>query len=347
MSTSKRFQVFVSSTYRDLVDERQQVFLALLGLGCIPVGPEFIPGFDNDSDDCWPKVRQQIDESDYVVLLLSGRYGTLTQSGISFLHREYTYANTLKKPILCFIRDPRYPLAPNKKERTADGVARFRVFRESLQKHEHLSWDTTDSLIMSLRQYLPQFMDKHEAVGWVRANALPEQQGQQTAKMSFSEQLTELQEVKNALNYPDMLQQNRSVALLKQSVELTYICNIYIQGNCKLITEKASLLWQDIFTAFVNHMQQSASEDRIKQSLAHFLEERFANTIYEQNQEVHAINDFQFTDTSLRMIRLHLRRMGLIRKDTLRSSRTRSVWQLTPIGRKALQDLSVVETMKS
>lgn len=346
MSTSKRFQVFVSSTYRDLVDERQQIFLALLGLGCIPVGPEFIPGFDNESDDSWPKVRQQIDESDYVVLLLSGRYGTLTQSGISFLHREYTYANTLKKPILCFIRDPRYPLAPNKKERTADGVARFRVFRESLQKHEHLAWDTTDSLIMSLRQYLPQFMDKNEAVGWIRADSVSGANGL-AKKLSFSEELSELQEVRNSLHYPDISQQNRSVALLKQSVELTYICNIYIQGNCKLITEKASLLWQDIFTAFVGHMQQSASEDRIKQSLAQFLEDRFASTIYEVNQEVHAINDFQFTDTSLRMIRLHLRRMGLIRKDTLRSSRSRSVWQLTPIGRKALQDLSMVETIKS
>jgi hypothetical protein len=37
----KRYQVFVSSTYADLQDERQEVMQALLELDCIPAGPTF------------------------------------------------------------------------------------------------------------------------------------------------------------------------------------------------------------------------------------------------------------------------------------------------------------------
>lgn len=36
----KRFQVFVSSTYEDLQEERREVMQALLELDCIPAGME-------------------------------------------------------------------------------------------------------------------------------------------------------------------------------------------------------------------------------------------------------------------------------------------------------------------
>jgi hypothetical protein len=44
----KKYQVFVSSTYRDLSEERQEVMQALLELDCIPVGMELFPATDDD-----------------------------------------------------------------------------------------------------------------------------------------------------------------------------------------------------------------------------------------------------------------------------------------------------------
>ena len=38
ITTDKRYQVFVSSTYDDLQDERKEVMQALLELDCIPAG---------------------------------------------------------------------------------------------------------------------------------------------------------------------------------------------------------------------------------------------------------------------------------------------------------------------
>ena len=48
-----KYQVFVSSTYRDLQDERQEVMQALLELDCIPVGMELFPATDDDQPDYW------------------------------------------------------------------------------------------------------------------------------------------------------------------------------------------------------------------------------------------------------------------------------------------------------
>ena len=50
-----KHQVFVSSTYKDLLDERQEVMQALLELFCIPVGMELFPAAD---DDQWTLIKR-------------------------------------------------------------------------------------------------------------------------------------------------------------------------------------------------------------------------------------------------------------------------------------------------
>ena len=40
----KRYQVFLSSTYDDLIEERAEVMQALLELDCMPAGMETISG---------------------------------------------------------------------------------------------------------------------------------------------------------------------------------------------------------------------------------------------------------------------------------------------------------------
>ena len=43
MNLDKKYQVFVSSTYIDLQEERQEVIKALLELDCFPSSMEFFP----------------------------------------------------------------------------------------------------------------------------------------------------------------------------------------------------------------------------------------------------------------------------------------------------------------
>ncbi len=66
----KRYQVFVSSTYSDLKEERQKVMHTLMDMNCIPVGMEFFPSIDKEQ---FAYIKRVIDDSDYYVVFSSIR----------------------------------------------------------------------------------------------------------------------------------------------------------------------------------------------------------------------------------------------------------------------------------
>jgi hypothetical protein len=72
----KRYQVFVSSTFTDLKDERQAVLKAILELDHMPAGMELFPATD---DSAWQLIKDVIDTSDYYALIIGGRYGSLDE----------------------------------------------------------------------------------------------------------------------------------------------------------------------------------------------------------------------------------------------------------------------------
>lgn len=47
-TVEQRYQVFISSTFVDLVDERREVMQALLEMDCLPAGMELFPAGDTD-----------------------------------------------------------------------------------------------------------------------------------------------------------------------------------------------------------------------------------------------------------------------------------------------------------
>ena len=56
---SAKFQVFVSSTFKDLHDERDLVIKAILEMGHIPVGMEMFSAADEEQ---WSVIKRQIDQ---------------------------------------------------------------------------------------------------------------------------------------------------------------------------------------------------------------------------------------------------------------------------------------------
>jgi hypothetical protein len=71
----KKYQIFVSSTYVDPIEERQQVMRTILEMGHIPVGMEQFSAADKEQ---WKIIQRQIDQSDYYVVLIAHRYGSTT-----------------------------------------------------------------------------------------------------------------------------------------------------------------------------------------------------------------------------------------------------------------------------
>ncbi|MDV6376332.1 DUF4062 domain-containing protein [Deinococcus arenicola] len=99
---SKRYQIFVSSTYEDLIGERNQVIEAVLNMGHIPVGMEM---FSADDEDQWATIKREIDRSDYYLLIVAHRYGSIIKSegGISYTEKEFNYAIESGVPRIAFV----------------------------------------------------------------------------------------------------------------------------------------------------------------------------------------------------------------------------------------------------
>jgi hypothetical protein len=96
----KIYQVFVSSTYSDLKDERRQVSEFLAKDGFVPAGMELFPAADQQQLEF---IKRVIDRCDYYVVIVGGRYGSLADEHISFTEKEYEYALTKGIPVLAFL----------------------------------------------------------------------------------------------------------------------------------------------------------------------------------------------------------------------------------------------------
>ena len=69
----KKYQIFVSSTYRDLEEERRKVIEQILNLGHIPVGMVLFQAGDETQ---WGYIQKRIVECDYYIVLVAERYGS-------------------------------------------------------------------------------------------------------------------------------------------------------------------------------------------------------------------------------------------------------------------------------
>lgn len=73
----KKYQVFISSTYKDLIEARSKVRDAILSMMHFPVGMEMFNAADEEQ---WEIIQETIDSSDYYVLILGQRYGSVIES---------------------------------------------------------------------------------------------------------------------------------------------------------------------------------------------------------------------------------------------------------------------------
>lgn len=98
----KRYEVFVSSTYKDLKEERLIVMKALLDKGCFPTGMEEFPSTDQEQ---FEYIKKVIDTADYYILILGGHVGSFPKgSKRSYTMMEYDYAVSKGIPIILFVK---------------------------------------------------------------------------------------------------------------------------------------------------------------------------------------------------------------------------------------------------
>jgi hypothetical protein len=171
----RKLQIFLSSTYEDLIEQRLAAMEAILKAGHIPAAMEqFSPG----DETAWDRIRTWIDGSDAFILILGGRYGSLEpQYGKSYVQLEYEYAVERKKPFFAVVitgehheqRVKQFGL--NVDERTYR--AEYRHFRQTVTERLCGFWTDVKDIQLAILQKLPEWAQKPDLVGWVRGDELP------------------------------------------------------------------------------------------------------------------------------------------------------------------------------
>lgn len=162
-----RYQVFVSSTFTDLKDERDKVLQAILECKAFPAGMELFPSAD---DEQFEFIQREIDSSDYYLVVIAGRYGSRGDDGVGFTEKEFDYAIAQGKPVLAFlIKDPaRLPF--DRCEGEAEGRDRLEQFKEKARKSRLVKYySNPDELKSQVLQALNYQFNLNPKRGWVPA----------------------------------------------------------------------------------------------------------------------------------------------------------------------------------
>ncbi|WP_020593135.1 DUF4062 domain-containing protein [Kiloniella laminariae] len=166
----KRFQVFISSTYEDLKAERRAVEDVIISTGDFPVQMEGFPAADEDQFEF---IKSLIDQCDYYVLILAGRYGTVAENGLSYTEKEYRYAVSRGVPVLVMLHAERGRIPADKTEQTEVGKQQLDKFiAEASQGRIRKDWSTVDGLKLAVREALDHAKRTKPRIGWVRGDSV-------------------------------------------------------------------------------------------------------------------------------------------------------------------------------
>lgn len=166
--SEKKYQIFVSSTYRDLIEAREKVIETILSLYHFPVAMEM---FSADDDEQWEIIEETIRQSDYYILVIGHRYGSITREGISYTQKEFQLAKELKIPIISFVRDRNVPTTPEERDSDLELISKLDLFIQEVNVGRMNDfWKTTEELARKVAVALPKNMLRHPRTGWVRAD---------------------------------------------------------------------------------------------------------------------------------------------------------------------------------
>lgn len=209
----KKYQVFISSTYTDLIEERKKVQEILLMADCIPAGME---AFVAANDEQFEVIKKVIDLCDYYVLIIGKRYGSINEAtGISYTEMEYDYAVSKGIPILVFALDDNADVPAEKKDVDSEVAEKLNLFKGKAMTNRLASiWKTQGDLAGEVAISIMKAKQDTVRPGWIRGDTFnPE---------ADIKKINELQEENKALSEKNQELQNKIEELKFIDAELEF-----------------------------------------------------------------------------------------------------------------------------
>ncbi len=323
----RKHQVFVSSTYKDLVEERKEVIHALLELDCIPSGMELFPATD---EDAWSLITEVIDGCDYYVLILAGKYGSTNKEGLGYTEMEFDYAVSKQMPIICFIHEDIGDLPASKVESSEVGKERLATFRSKAQEKHCKFWVNAHDLGGKVSRSLVQLKKKHPSDGWVPGIYAADQK-----------LLTEVEGMRARiaeLEYEALVKKDTPPPNYEElsGGEDEIVPSFEIQVDDEGTRERTtfSVTWDKLFSycgaALAGECTSEELREKMKLCFFHALPNEYSDFNGYDNITVYYVLEDQ--------VHIQLQALGLMESGSKKRavSDTHTYWKLTPFGEKHL-----------
>jgi hypothetical protein len=358
----RRYQVFVSSTYGDLLEERQALTSALLQLNAFPSGMEIFPAAD---DDAWTLIERVIDECDYYLLVIAGKYGsTNEESGVSFTEREYDYATSKGKPVMAFVHAEPTKLPAERFETDNAKREKLEGFRAKVQKAKHVKyWRSAEDLAGKVALSYSQFVQQYPSIGWIRAD-----------KLASQEVLQEVVELRKRVSDLEGDLREASVGPPPEAAELAsggqlFSFRALIRGSVRTRNMYSSqtithwfdgkLTWDSLFQAVAPKLLSEVQEPERKSTLnayalAELLDEPLMDALVkeaqvsDQSAEMRDISGVKVSidDETFETILVQFIALGLIQRGTQKRgiNDRNKYWTVAPWGEKRALQLRAIRS---
>lgn len=340
----KRYQIFLSSTYVDLKDERLEVMRALLELDCIPSGMEYFPA---TNDDQWSFIQELIDQCDYYIVVVGGRYGSTSEDGLSFTEKEYRYAVEKGIPVIGFLHAHPENVPQGKSEANPDARKKLIAFCELIRTKLCKEWSSPAELGAVVSRSLTQLIKRNPRPGWVRSNHL-----------SSSEANEEILRLRQVIDKKDdelgkrALARVASVELLAQGddqVELSFVVSLIdptlnYHERTQRYTSERIFTWDEVYKSFAPHLITPSKLSIIKSGINRLIKEREMDSVLERNPGMN-LGAFLVLDSSLQLVIIQFTAMGFVEVFNAidNDGKTYKQVNLTPSGHQYLISVSAVK----
>ncbi|MCH3992109.1 MAG: DUF4062 domain-containing protein [Prevotella sp.] len=332
----KKYQVFVSSTYEDLIPERKQVMKALLQMDCFPVGMEYFNAADESQ---WEIIKKLIDECDYYVLIVAGMYGTIDEKEHkSYTQEEYEYAYQKGIPTIVFVRKDLENI-PNKfVEKGEEKKKMLEAFKSVVEKKLCKFWNDPGELVAQVILSLNSLIKSKPRTGWVRSDELPANAYRKILKLKEDNEKLEEQVVLSENENPndiDGLQQGDDKIKLK----FDYNKSSPFMDDCTFSGE-INLTWNQIISFIAPYLIDECSESRMKNVLNKNIQNLLINQGNYEGDDL-SLHDSCFQIVKVQLLALHI--IELSNKKHGAEVQCDVCWHLTKYGNRQMIKLNALK----
>ena len=249
MTPKVRYQVFVSSTYEDLREERQEATQSILEAECFPSGMELFPASD---DTQWELIKRVIEESDYYIVIVGGRYGSVGPGGASYTEMEYDYAVEIGVPVMGFVRQDPENIPSKYIDKSEEKREKLEEFRKKVLTRTCRHFSEPKDLGMAVLKSLMQEARIRPRVGWIRADqarSADDINREIELKQDLEDAIERVEELERELRDRETLKDEIPTEDLARGEDMFDFEVLYSSHDKKVVSEVVSLTWNEILMA--------------------------------------------------------------------------------------------------